>query len=71
MAHVIIGSWTSKCSECGGNAHPDELAHVSGGPDGAYDKGSSLDDKNGCGILWIDQATDQYGTPFDIGTPLV
>jgi hypothetical protein len=52
MARVIMSGWFSKCSECGGNAHPDDTAHIRGGPNDGYTEGSSLSDNNGCGVVF-------------------
>jgi len=60
MAYLIIGSWTTKCSECGGNACMDDTSHIKGGLHTAYDKGSSLDDRNGCGVVFDAPAYNEY-----------
>jgi hypothetical protein len=61
MSYVIIGGWSSKCSACGGNADYYEDSHISGGPKSMWDKGSSLDEKNGCGAVWDEPAVNAYG----------
>jgi len=69
MAYVIIGGFSSTCSACGGNAAPTESAHISGGPDEMWVRGSSLDDKNGCGVEWVEPAVHAYAqryTPEDV-----
>lgn len=55
MHTVIVGRSSSTCSACGGNATPSERSHISGGPSASgYSAGSSLSDKNGCGVVWDD-----------------
>lgn len=46
--HVVMGSSMSHCSACGGNANPNELTHLHGGPGSGWQPGSSLADENGC-----------------------
>jgi hypothetical protein len=68
MAHIIIGSWSSKCSECGGNASCDDTAHILGGPHSAMDEGSSLSDQNGCGATFDEPPFTPYAA-LDIPAP--
>lgn len=51
-ATLVAGDWETRCSACGGNADPGERFHGHGGRGGAYQPGSSLDDRNGCLALF-------------------
>lgn len=51
-ARVIMGQSMSRCSVCGGNADPNESAHIHGGPESGWRDGSSLADRNGCGVVF-------------------
>lgn len=66
MTRVIVGGSSSNCSACGGNAHPDDTAHVRGGPDSMWEKGSSLDDENGCGVMWDEEPFYVYGSVVNL-----
>jgi len=51
-AVVWVGSSSSHCSACGGNASTSEASHIHGGQRGMWSEGSSLDNTNGCGVKW-------------------
>ena len=55
MAKVLVGSFSSQCSECGGNADPNEEAHIHGGPKSMWQEGSALSDENGCGAEFTER----------------
>lgn len=58
-ATLRVGTWSSRCSACGGNASMHETHHVSGGRGSMWDKDSSLDQKNGCGARFTERE-DMY-----------
>lgn len=60
MATLIIGTFSSRCSACGGNADPDEQRHIHGGPNSCWKRGSWLSDSNGCRAEFT-KTTDPYG----------
>jgi len=47
-AVCVVAAWTSSCSACGGNADPDEAAHIHGGPGATH-----LGAMKGCGAPWL------------------
>lgn len=53
-SRVIVGAFLSTCEACGGNADPDEPAHISGGRRNGYAPGSATADSNGCGAVFAE-----------------
>jgi hypothetical protein len=66
MAWVEVGRSNSQCSECRGNADPNEAAHVHGGPGSGYQKGSDLGSTNGCGVAWTHRENLYIGCGEDL-----
>lgn len=50
---VWVGRSQSHCSACGGNADPNEAAHIHGGTRDMWDRASALNDMNGCRAAWV------------------
>jgi hypothetical protein len=56
MAKVLVGRSSSHCSECRGNADPDDTHHIRGGPSpSGFSEGSALSDNNGCGAEFTER----------------
>ena len=55
VATLHVGLRSATCSACGGNASADEERHLSGGPRPDGVAGSTLDNANGCGALFLDR----------------
>ena len=61
-ATLIVADWQSRCSACGGNAHPSDIQHYRGGPHTnpmKYDD-STLDQHNGCRATFVSIGSDRY-----------
>jgi hypothetical protein len=66
FAYIAIGSSSSQCSACGGNASPSDMnTHVHGGPRSGYVEGSRLTDENGCGVTWMRRVPMYLGATRD------
>lgn len=63
MPHINIGRSSSTCSECGGNASPDDTEHIRGGPKSGYVEGSDLGSNNGCRVAWSHRSFNYWYPP--------